>query len=163
SPSAVVTGPPNPSRSKRLPPRAVFLPQIRPIGAMALRFLARRIGTPALRWAPAPRLSPPAPPSGPLASHSSQVGFSNGVGKARKMVNTELAGKEKVPRREIFEALGELEESTIAMREAMQRERKRRDRIYLTSAVLIMGGTLSCIVQGDMARQVEIKKLLSDE
>ncbi|CAN6170869.1 unnamed protein product, partial [Urochloa humidicola] len=160
SPSPVVTGPRNPSRSKRLPPRAVFLPQIRPIGAMALRFLARRIGTPALRWAPAPRLSPP---SGPLASRSSQVGYSNGVGKARKMVNTELAGKEKVPRRGIFEALGELEESTIAMREAMQRARKRRDRIYLTSAVLIVGGTLSCIVQGDMARQVEIKKLLSDE
>ncbi|CAL5067123.1 unnamed protein product [Urochloa decumbens] len=70
---------------------------------MALRYVARRIGTPVLRLAPSPRLSS-AVGSGPLASRSSQVGYSNGVGKATKKGS--IAGKEKDSRDEIFEALG---------------------------------------------------------
>ncbi|CAN6222415.1 unnamed protein product, partial [Urochloa humidicola] len=161
SPSPVVTGPRNPSRSKRLPPRAVFLPQIRPIGAMALRFLARRIGTPALRWAPAPRLSPP---SGPLASRSSQVGYSNGAGKAKKMGN--VAGKGKGSRDEIFEALGELKESMVATRVAVEAAKRRRKIVYRGLTAGVVGLTLytiPCIIQEERQRRREIQRFLSEE
>ncbi|CAN6212973.1 unnamed protein product [Urochloa humidicola] len=44
---------------------------------MALRYVARRVGVPALRRASGPRVSP-STASGPLASRSSQAGYSNG-------------------------------------------------------------------------------------
>ncbi|CAL5091507.1 unnamed protein product [Urochloa decumbens] len=130
---------------------------------MALLHVARRVGIPALRLAPASRLSS-AVGSGPLASRSSQVGYSNGVGKATKKGN--IAGKEKDSRDEIFEALCELKESLVATRVAIEAARRRRKIVYrgLTAGVVgVTMYTISCILEEERERRREILRFLSEE
>ncbi|CAN6170725.1 unnamed protein product [Urochloa humidicola] len=93
---------------------------------MALRYLARRVGMPALRRASGPRVSP-STASGPVASRSSQAGYSNGD-----------AGQ-KQSSQELTKRLAKSNASFSATADAIMRANRMRKielRMYMGSAVI---------------------------
>ncbi|TVU40596.1 hypothetical protein EJB05_14063 [Eragrostis curvula] len=95
---------------------------------MALRFVARTVGIPAFRQASIPRVSPSAC-FGPLASRSSQAGYSNWTeaDAARKMRHAEI---KKSAEKEIEEEVAKIKASFKQAREAIKDARKREARYW---------------------------------
>ncbi|KAL6647804.1 hypothetical protein ACP70R_015241 [Stipagrostis hirtigluma subsp. patula] len=91
---------------------------------MALRYLARRVGVPALRRASGPRVSPSAG-SRPLTSSSSQGGHTSGpsVPGARKAVNFKDANELD---QEIEALRAEFEKNRNALEKAFRKEKNGR-------------------------------------
>ncbi|TVU40585.1 hypothetical protein EJB05_14052 [Eragrostis curvula] len=95
---------------------------------MALRVMARRVGIPAFRQASVPRVSPSAG-SGPLASRSSQAGYSNNTkaDAARKMRHAEIS---KSAEKEVEEEVAKVKASFKEAREAIKDARRREARYW---------------------------------
>ncbi|CAN6196748.1 unnamed protein product [Urochloa humidicola] len=121
---------------------------------MALRYLARRVGVPALCRASGPRVSP-STASGPLASRSSQAGYSNGDAAWKKRLGQSLA--EKNGAEVDIDEVAEFEASFQATREVVEHARrmeKLKWRFFLGSGAA--GAVLGLSAVSYLARQAAV-------
>ncbi|CAL5091713.1 unnamed protein product [Urochloa decumbens] len=116
---------------------------------MALRYVARRVGVPGLRRASGPRVSP-STASGPLASRSSQAGYSNGdaAQKMKKKLGSSLTEEKNASGSDAVARIKASYQSTIDAIERSKRMEKLHRRLNMGSSVAGIGLGLyifSCI------------------